>query len=103
MNSLCRVGVLVGIVAVTMFAAVAESSQRPAGPRRVVSLDGTWQAAEGSLDKQPAKFDRTVPVPGLVDMAEPAFREVGRRSPLRQAFWYRRTFRVDGPCPPRRC
>jgi hypothetical protein len=32
----------------------------------------TWQLAEGSADKQPGKFDRTVPAPGLVDQAVPA-------------------------------
>ena len=38
-------------------------------------------------------------MPGLVDMAQPAFAEVGKKSTLRQAFWYRRTFTLDGPVP----
>jgi hypothetical protein len=29
-------------------------------------------------------------------MARPPFIDVGRKSPLREAFWYRRTFAVDG-------
>ena len=32
-------------------------------------------------------------------MATPAFAEVGHPSKLREAFWLRRTFRVDGPVP----
>ena len=39
---------------------------KQASKRTVLSLDGTWQIAEGKKDQAPAKFDRTVPVPGLV-------------------------------------
>jgi beta-galactosidase len=67
--------------------------------RRVIDLNGTWEAAEGTMDSIPQRFDRKVPVPGLIDMAEPAFDEVGRKSEKRQAFWYRRTFAVKGPIP----
>jgi beta-galactosidase len=70
-----------------------------ADPRRVLSLDGTWEIAEGSMDSIPETFEHTVPVPGLVDMAEPAFDEVGKKSEKRQAFWYRRTFTVPGTIP----
>jgi len=82
-------------------------------PRRVVSLDGTWQVAEGKLDQRPAAFDHTAPVPGLLDMASPAFESPGSSVPAedrlspwlrpadphREAFWYRRTFKLDGPVP----
>lgn len=68
-------------------------------PRRVIPLDGTWDIAEGAMDKAPDRFDRRVAVPGLVDMAKPAFAEVGVKSKRREAFWYRRTFRVEGPIP----
>ncbi len=47
----------------------------------------------------PTRFERTVAVPGLVDMAQPPFEEVGKKSPKRQAFWYRRTFQLDGRVP----
>jgi hypothetical protein len=47
----------------------------------------------------PREFSHTVVVPGLVDMARPAFQEVGQKSPLRQAFWYRRTFKLPGATP----
>jgi len=77
--------------------------------RNVISLDGRWQIAEGSMTSEPVSFDRTVPVPGLVDMASPPFLEPGpevakrnalpQKDPRRDAFWYRRTFTVAGPIP----
>lgn len=81
-----------------------------AGPRRVLSLDGTWEIAEGTLAAVPATFSRTVSVPGLVSLATPAFasppgppladrRKTTLPDPAREAFWYRRTFRFDGPVP----
>jgi len=70
-----------------------------AGPRRVISLDGSWEIAEGSMDSIPKAFEHKVPVPGLVDMAEPVFAEVGTKSDKRQAFWYRRTFTVRETIP----
>lgn len=65
--------------------------------RQVVCLNGTWQVAEGSLDRVPERFDRQAPVPGLVDMARPAFPDVGdeRSDRHRQAFWYRRSFTLQ--------
>jgi hypothetical protein len=67
--------------------------------RAVVSLDGEWQVAEGNMGSAPARFEHRVPVPGLVDEARPPFVEVGKESPRREAFWYRRTFRVKGEVP----
>ncbi len=67
--------------------------------RKVIKLDGTWEIAQGSMHSIPESFDRRVPVPGLVDLARPAFAEVGRKSERREAFWYRRTFKVEGPIP----
>src|SRR5690242_4032414 len=46
-------------------------------PRTVLSLDGSWQIAEGGMDKVPSSFDHTVPVPGLVSLAQPPFVEAG--------------------------
>ncbi len=68
--------------------------------RKVLRLDGKWQIAEGGMEECPPTFDRVVPVPGLVDLATPAFEQVGLNSPRREAFWYRRTFRVTGEMPP---
>ena len=74
----------------------------PAAPlRQVISLNGPWQVAEGPMDRMPAGFDRTVPVPGLIDLAQPPLAEVGtpKSNSHRRAFWYRRTFRIDGNLP----
>jgi len=67
--------------------------------RLVIDLNGTWEITEGGADSAPSVFEHKVRVPGLVDMAEPAFEEVGKKSPKRQAFWYRRTFRLDKAVP----
>jgi beta-galactosidase len=93
--------VLAGVILfwVGLSANVLGAGLEPVAPRQGFSLDGDWQVAEGAWDTAPARFDRTVPVPGLVDMALPAFEEVGRPSPRREAFWYRRTFSVQGAVP----
>jgi hypothetical protein len=78
--------------------------------RRTVSLDGTWQIAEGKMEHDPAAFERAVPVPGLVSLATPAFADppgpkvanrqtVPQKDPKRDAFWYRRSFQLDQPVP----
>jgi len=69
------------------------------GPRRIINLDGRWEIAEGGKDSVPKSFERKVPVPGLVDMAKPAFEEVGKKSEKRQTFWHRRKFTVEGQIP----
>lgn len=79
-------------------------------PRRVLSLDGVWQIADGRIDEPPTTFDHTVPVPGLVTLATPAFDPPPgpvvsdrysrpQKDPARDAFWYRRTFHFDGQVP----
>ena len=68
--------------------------------RRVIDLDGTWDVSQGSMEAVPEWFGHTVPVPGLLDMAEPAFEEVGKQSERREAFWYRTFFPVHGAVPP---
>ncbi|RJP24796.1 MAG: hypothetical protein C4527_18175 [Candidatus Omnitrophota bacterium] len=67
--------------------------------RRIINLDGVWDIAEGSMDAMPEQFAYRVPVPGLVDMSSPDFFEVGIKSARREAFWYHRTFRIDGEIP----
>ena len=103
MKTSISVLILLALAAVPPLAHAADS------PRRTLSLDGIWQIAEGGMDQAPSLFERTVPVPGLVDMAKPAFVEPGpkvgnreqipQKDPRRDAFWYRRTFHVDGPIP----
>jgi hypothetical protein len=73
----------------------------------LIDLSGAWQIAEGAMEEVPQEFKHTIPVPGLVDMVEPPFRDVGARGegrtlqkdPLRQAYWYRREFTIDGRLP----
>lgn len=67
--------------------------------RRIISLDGTWNIAQGDMDRIPDGFTHRIPVPGLADMAVPAFKDVGYKSALRQAFWYERTFTLPGKIP----
>jgi hypothetical protein len=66
---------------------------------RIISLCGEWEIGEGSLDKVPSDFPSTIPVPGLVTSATPAFQDAGAESPLRQAFWYRKKFTLTGELP----
>jgi len=78
----------------------AAQQEMPESSRRtVMDLNGTWEVAEGGMDVVPAVFDHKVPVPGLVDMADPAFEEVGKKSEKRQAFWYRRIFTLEKEVP----
>lgn len=91
-------------------AAAPRAEAGAASMRRVVSLDGTWQIADGKMDPVPDAFDRRVPVPGLVSLARPPFvdppgpkvadrNKVPQKDPKRDAFWYRRTFRLDQAVP----
>ena len=93
-----RVALLDGILVLLM--ASATTARAEVG-RKVVSLDGAWQIAEGTMEDVPKRFDRRAPVPGLADMAAPAFAGVGTKDkdPRRQAFWYRRTFTIEGQVP----
>ena len=95
-----------------------------AAPSRVtIPLDGHWQIEDGkSPEAIPASFTHTVPVPGLANLAQPAFADVdgfwsreylanrirskfspeawrtnywkGKINQDRSYFWYRRTFRA---------
>jgi hypothetical protein len=71
----------------------------PISPRKVISLNGEWQAAQGSMDTIPVSFDHLITVPGLIDMADPAFTEVVVKSEQSKAFWYKRIFKLDGQLP----
>jgi hypothetical protein len=90
---------LAALATAALLAGNAAASLQPVAPRQVLSLDGTWAVEEGGPDTVPQAFTHTVAVPGLADMAQPAFARVGEKSPLREAFWYRRTFTVAGAVP----
>jgi hypothetical protein len=62
----------------------------------VLSLDGRWQVAEGNLQQIPQYFPSAVSVPGLIKNASPAFVAVGADTNLREAFWYKTTFKTPG-------
>jgi hypothetical protein len=66
---------------------------------KVLSLDGEWDIAEGSKGQVPARFSSKIPVPGLVTSAKPKFKAVGEENKLREAYWYRKKFRVPGNLP----
>jgi hypothetical protein len=101
-------------VAIAATIGLGPTALRADGLRQTLRLDGQWQIAEGSLDQVPTSFKHSVPVPGLVDQALPAFEQPGatvpesqRRKvelrtadPRREAFWYRRAFQVAGPVAP---
>jgi hypothetical protein len=66
---------------------------------KIMSLDGVWDIAEGSKKQVPSRFLTKVPVPGLVTSAKPAFKAVGEDNNLREAYWYRKTFKISGSIP----
>ena len=58
-------------------AGVMITSATCAAERETLSLDGRWQIDDSvSPTSIPTGFVRTVPVPGLADMAEPEFKDV---------------------------
>ncbi|MEO6837799.1 MAG: hypothetical protein ABI185_05395, partial [Ginsengibacter sp.] len=61
------------LVSVTFSSAYSQNVSK----RNTISLDGHWQIAEGSMDTIPENFDHIVPVPGLVSLSIPAFKNVG--------------------------
>ena len=104
------IGITCALISPVLNTSALKAAQAAVTPlRQTLSLDGTWQVAEGKLDVIPSEFTRTVPVPGLVDMAVPPFVEpapkvadrnqISQKDPRRDAFWYRRTFRVQAPLP----
>ncbi len=92
-------GGMVSYILIVLVCSNLFASLRPVAPRRIIKLDGTWQIAEGSMEQIPKQFDHQAPVPGLADMAQPAFEKVRFKNDKREAFWYRRTFTVEGKIP----
>ena len=71
--------------------------EKPLGT--VISLNGTWKVAEGSLEQMPSDFNHTVTVPGLIKSAVPAFEETGVASSKREAYWYKTSFTIPENAP----
>jgi beta-galactosidase len=71
-------------------------------PKDGDSFGWPLENCRGLLQESPKDFTRWVPVPGLVDLSNRPFVEVGTQESRkhREAFWYRRTFRLEGPKPP---
>ncbi len=101
------------LLSTILFAGCKQSTLK----RDTISLNGIWQIADGEKDVVPAKFDRTIPVPGLVTMAMPAFIDAAppvadrisidknldlfyhQQDSLRESYWYRRTFTITQNIP----
>ncbi|MBI4327125.1 MAG: discoidin domain-containing protein [Chloroflexi bacterium] len=92
-TSRCRIATLVATLCLLPALSVAGTG------RSVISLDGPWDIAEETMQQPPRRFENRVPVPGLVDMARPAFAGVGETNKLREAFWYRKTFQIKEAVP----
>lgn len=97
--SACRLGLLISL---GFLVSVGYRNGLGQERRTTISLDGTWELAQGLSNIPPEEFPHQVPVPGLVDLAFPPLEEIGTEKSRehREAFWYRRTFRLDGPVPP---
>jgi len=127
---LVKWSMLVFVVAVATVGSAAQptwSAEATPNPRKVISLDGVWQVYEtknGESVPSEDEFTRTVPVPGLVDLAEPRFaglkdrceyvekafvdyvkpewkdvpeEELNKKEPV--YYYYRKTFKIEGPLP----
>lgn len=86
--------------AFTLITSALTEAQTPG--RLVLPLDGEWEATQGALNEEPpVEYGHRLVVPGLVDMAEPAFEAPfawGRDAMAedipedRRAIWYRTSF-----------
>ena len=112
------------ILTTLVVAAVVCISTHADSARLTQSLDGQWQIADGKSPTEiPTDFAHTVPVPGLANLAQPAFPDVdkfisrenlanriraklspaewltnywdGKVEQDRNYFWYRKTFRAS--------
>jgi beta-galactosidase len=99
-----------GYLVMSLLFAASLAPAKESAKRATLSLNGVWDIEEGNKDTMPALFRHTVPVPGLVSLARPAFTDAGPRvsnrrgldqlDTLRDAFWYRRTFTLRAPISP---
>jgi len=97
------------IIIFSLLIIITNANAQKSYKRHIISLNGTWQIAEGKKDIVPKSFHHTIQVPGLVSLASPSFINVGPKlknrdslfqyDTLREAFWYRRIFMVQGSIP----
>lgn len=88
------------IIRIFMLMCIGQFSQAAQAGRQVISLNGPWELAEGALsDQAPLEYSHQVPVPGNLNLATPAFEELGVPSERREAFWCRREFKLEGEVP----
>ncbi|MFC1551334.1 sugar-binding domain-containing protein [Candidatus Latescibacterota bacterium] len=92
---------ITGILPVLLLIALVSVScgSGKSSTRDIISLNGTWNIAEGPMDSMPNEFPEEVTVPGLTDMASPSFNDVGMKSDQRDAFWYQKSFTIDTAVP----
>lgn len=104
---------LILLLSTIVFIECKQSSDK----RSTISLNGIWQIADGKKDIIPTKFDHTIPVPGLVTLAQPAFVNAAppvadrvaidknpdlfyhQQDSLRETYWYHRTFTITRNIP----
>ena len=68
--------------------------------REVISLNGTWQIEESLAGNiVPCQFNHQIEVPGIVDMASPAFDSAGLKCNSRNYYWYYREFAIEDKYP----
>ena len=80
---------------IIIFQSLTLVSQSEAVQRQTTSLNGNWKLAyTGSFDELPREFSRVAPVPGLIDLAEPAFELTDDSLLNDRVFWYKYTFNL---------
>jgi hypothetical protein len=104
---------LILLLSIIVFVGCKQSADR----RNTISLNGVWQITDGKKDVIPTKFDHSIPVPGLITQAQPAFINAAppvadrvaidknldlfyhQQDSLRETYWYHRTFTLTQNIP----
>jgi len=71
------------------------SSAIIASGRKEISLNGSWKIAKSGLSMNiPSEFNSNVPVPGLIDMAQPSIdnQDTSYRDAI---YWYKTIFKIE--------
>ena len=84
------------VIAVTLLALSSSAGSLQA--RRIIDLNGTWEFDQTEAAFPPKKFTRSIPVPGLIFLAEPKIEqlEAYRAGTYQPRYnWYRKKFTVS--------